>query len=195
MKIRIFSPIMMVIDHTIVSDDVKKAYFVCDLNKCKGACCVEGDLGAPLTQDELSIMEDIYPHVAPYLSTEGNQAISEQGTYIKDHEGDFSTPTIKGKECAYAIYDQKGILKCGIEKAYEEGKIDFQKPISCHLYPLRITSYQDYDAINYDQWKICNPACELGKSTKTPLYEFLKAPLIRKYGKAWFQALKKAINS
>ena len=186
---------MMVIDHTIVSDDLKDAFFVCDLNKCKGACCVEGDLGAPLAEDELPIMEEIYPKVAPYLSTQGQKAIREQGAYIKDHEGDFSTPTISGKECAYAIYDQHGILKCGIEKAYEQGEIDFQKPISCHLYPLRITSYQHYDAINYDQWQICNPACALGKATKTPLYEFLKVPLIRKYGQAWFQALKKAIQS
>ena len=156
---------------------------------------MEGDLGAPLAHDELSKMEEIYPKVAPYLSNAGRQAITEQGTYIKDHEGDFSTPTINGKECAYAIYDQNRILKCGIEKAYEEGVIDFQKPISCHLYPLRITSYQEYDAVNYDQWQICDPACSLGKATKMPLYEFLKVPLIRKYGQAWFQALKKAIQT
>lgn len=184
---------MIVIDNTIISDDLKSSYFVCDLNRCKGACCVEGDLGAPLEDRELEIMERIYPQVAPYLSHEGRESIEKHGVYVKDYEGDFSTPTISGKECAYAIYDQQGILKCGIEKAYLDGKTAFRKPISCHLYPVRITSYDDYDAINYDRWNICSPACELGQALKIPLYKFLKAPFIRKYGKKWFDALEKAI--
>ncbi len=184
---------MMVIDHTIISEDLKESHFVCDLNRCKGACCVEGDLGAPLEDSELEIMKAVYPKVAPLLSRQGNDAIREQGPYIKDHEGDYSTPTIGGKECAYAIYEN-GILKCGIEKAYEMGKIDFQKPISCHLYPVRIRSYSEFDAVNYDRWQICSPACALGESLKIPLYQFLKEPLIRKYGRAWFEALESAVT-
>ena len=186
---------MIVLDHTLISDDVKEAFFVCDLNRCKGACCVEGDLGAPLEDQELEVMERIYPEVKSYLSPEGQQAIEQQGVYIKDYEDDFSTPTINGKECAYAIYDTQGILKCGIEQAYQDGKIDFQKPISCHLYPLRVTSYEEYDAINYDRWKICAPACSLGAATQTPLYKFLKEPLIRKYGRDWYQRFEQLVTS
>lgn len=156
---------------------------------------MEGDLGAPLEDQELEIMDAIYPEVAPFLSDAGNQAISEQGTYIKDYEGDYSTPTVDDKECAYAIYDADGVLKCGIEEAYHQGKIDFQKPLSCHLYPVRITSYQHYDAVNYDQWHICDPACDLGKSLQMPLYRFLKAPLVRKYGEQWYRRLEELITA
>ncbi len=184
---------MIQIDNTLITDDMKEAYFVCDLARCKGACCVEGDLGAPLEEDELPIMDEIYPKVAPYLSDAGRKSIQEQGTYIKDYEDDFSTPTIDGKECAYAIYDENKILKCGIEAAYNDGEIDFQKPISCHLYPVRITSYEQYDAVNYDRWNICDPACKLGESLKMPLYKFLKIPLIRKYGAKWYQKLLETI--
>jgi hypothetical protein len=186
---------MLELDHTLISDDLKTAFFVCDLSKCKGACCVEGDLGAPLEDQELEIMDAIYPEVAPFLSDAGNRAISEQGTYIKDYEGDYSTPTVDGEECAYAIYDADGVLKCGIEEAYHQGKIDFQKPLSCHLYPVRITSYQHYDAVNYDQWRICDPACDLGKSLQMPLYRFLKAPLVRKYGEQWYRRLEELITA
>ena len=185
---------MIEIDNTLISDDLKEAYFICDLNKCKGACCVEGDLGAPLSEQELPIMEAISHKVMPYLSDEGKIAIQTQGSYVKDYEGDFSTPTVDGKECAYAIYDENGVLKCGIEVAYNDGKIEFQKPISCHLYPIRITSYEQYDAVNYDKWHICSPACSLGKSLTMPLYKFLKAPLIRKYGTLWYKKLEAAIQ-
>jgi len=185
---------MIVIDHTVITDDLKTSYFACDLLRCKGACCVEGDLGAPLEDDELEVMNAIYPKVAPYLSDAGRSAIEKQGTYIKDYEGDFSTPTISGKECAYAVYDENGILKCGIEAAYHDRKIAFQKPISCHLYPVRITRHKDYDAINYDRWHICDPACSLGQSLKVPLYKFLRLPLIRKYGVSWYRKLEKIVK-
>ncbi|TAH25337.1 MAG: DUF3109 family protein [Cytophagales bacterium] len=180
---------MIIIDNTIISDDIAEKFFVCNLNKCKGACCVAGDLGAPLSEEELSIIEDITDKVLPYLSEDGKKAILENGSYIHDQEGDFSTTTIGNKECAFAIYDEKGILKCGIEKAYMDGKIEFQKPISCHLYPIRITKYDHYDAINYDRWEICAPACSHGKELGVPLYKFLKNPLERKYGKDWYQEL------
>jgi hypothetical protein len=185
---------MILIEDTCVSDDIAEKFFVCNLDKCKGACCVEGDLGAPLEFSELPVLEEIYETVKPYLSREGIAAIEKQGKYIKDWEGDYSTTTIDEKECAYAIYDEKGILKCGIEQAYNDGKIGFKKPISCHLYPIRITKYEHYHAINYDRWSICSPACELGDSLGVPVYKFLKAPLIRAYGESWYQQLEKEIE-
>ncbi len=185
---------MITIGKTAVSDDIVDQFFVCELNKCKGACCVEGDLGAPLEEGELEVLESIYNEVKPYLSKEGVAAIEEQGFYIKDWEGDFSTPTIQDKECAYAIYDKVGILKCGIEQAYLDGKITYQKPISCHLYPIRITKYEHYDAINYDRWSICKAACHNGKELGVPLYKFLKGPLTRKYGEAWYSELLRLIE-
>lgn len=180
---------MILIDETVISDDIKEQFFVCDLEKCKGACCVEGDLGAPLTEEETKILDKVYQKVKPYLSDQGIREIEKQGTFILDEEGDFSTPTINGRECAYAIYDDKGILKCGIEQAYNDGKIKFRKPISCHLYPIRITKYDHYEAINYDRWHICTPACGLGKELGVPVYKFLKEALTRKYGERWYREL------
>jgi hypothetical protein len=182
-------PAMILIENTVISDDIRDKHFVCDLLKCKGACCVEGDFGAPLEEEELPIMEAIYPQVAPYLSEEGRAEIEKQGTWVIDPEGDRGTPTIGGRECAYSIYDEKGILKCGIEQAYLDGKIDYQKPVSCHLYPIRITKYDAYDALNYDRWSICSPACAQGEALKVPIYKFLKGPLIRKYGEGWYDSL------
>lgn len=180
---------MIIIKKTIISDDLADSFFVCNLDKCKGACCVEGDLGAPLEKDELPILEEIYDEVAPYLMDEGKKAIEEQGKYMYDEDGDYSTPTIDGRECAYAFYDDKGFLKCGIEQAHLDGKTDFKKPISCHLYPIRISKYDQYEAINYDRWDICDPACGFGKELNVPLYKFLKEALIRKYGENWYNNL------
>lgn len=178
----------------ILSDDVKEKFFVCNLEKCKGACCVEGDLGAPLETEELDVLDEIYDEVEPYLSEAGKEAILQQGTYILDEDDEYSTPTIKGKECAYAIYDNRGVLKCGIEQAYLDGKISFRKPISCHLYPIRIVKYDDFDAINYDRWSICSPACSLGAELQVPVYKFLKDALIRKYGEEWYNGLVEVIE-
>lgn len=186
---------MITLRNTILSDDIKEQFFVCDLLKCKGACCVEGDLGAPLEEDELDAMEDIYENVKPYLSSEGVKAIEEQGPYILDEEGDYSTPTIGGKECAYAIYDEKGILKCGIEQAYFDKKIGYRKPISCQLYPIRVSKYDEFEALNYDRWEICSPACDHGAALKVPVYKFLKDPLIRKYGEQWYEELTTLIEN
>ncbi|HAA11486.1 MAG TPA: DUF3109 domain-containing protein [Cytophagales bacterium] len=185
---------MLVLDSTIISDDVVDQKFVCDLNKCKGACCVEGDLGAPLDQNELLTMEEILPEVMPYLSEEGRQVLEKEGAFVLDEEGDFSTPTIEGRECAYAYYDEQQVLKCGIEQAYLDKKINFKKPISCHLYPIRISRYEHYEAINYHEWSICSPACELGESLKVPVYQFLKEPLIRKYGEGWYADLETKVE-
>lgn len=180
---------MILVDNAVISDDIKEQFFVCDLDKCKGACCVEGDLGAPLEVHELKELEEAYEAVKPYLSAEGVAALEKEGLYIKDFEGDYSTTTIGGRECAFAIYDEKGILKCGIEQAYFDGKTTFRKPVSCHLYPIRITKYDHYDALNYDRWDICSAACTLGQKLGVPVYKFLKEALIRKYGAAWYEEL------
>ncbi len=185
---------MILVDNAVISDDIKEQFFVCDLDKCKGACCVEGDLGAPLEESELKELEDAYEVVKPYLSAEGIAAIEKEGPYIMDFEGDYSTSTINGKECAFAIYDDKGILKCGIEQAHFDGKTSFRKPVSCHLYPIRITKYDHYDALNYDRWDICSAACSLGDKLGVPVYKFLKEALIRKYGEAWYHELCKEIE-
>jgi hypothetical protein len=184
---------MMKIGEVLVSDDVRDVEFVCHIEKCKGACCVEGDLGAPLEEEELPILEEIRERVRPYLTPEGNKAIDDQGTWILDEDGDYSTPTIGGKECAYSHYDAQGILKCGIEQANLDGKIGFRKPISCHLYPIRITRKKGFEAVNYHKWSICSAACTFGKSLQVPLYKFLKDPLIRKYGADWYGQLEKEI--
>jgi hypothetical protein len=180
---------MIIIQHTVISDDVRDNFFVCHLEACKGACCVEGDLGAPLEQAELAILEAEYQNIKPFLTAAGRQAIEEQGLYIKDWEGDYSTTTINDRECAYALYDERGILKCGIEQAYLAGATTFKKPISCHLYPIRISNYEGFEALNYDRWGICNPACSFGANLGVRVYQFLKEPLIRKYGEEWYGEL------
>jgi hypothetical protein len=185
---------MMKVGEILVSDDIREREFVCNLDKCKGACCVEGDYGAPLDEDELQILEDIYPKVKPYLSADGIREIEKQGTHTTDCDGDLVTPVIGGRECVYAIYDKKGILKCGIEEAYNDGKVTWKKPISCHLYPIRITKKKEFEALNYHKWHICSPACALGKELQVPVYQFLKVPLVRKYGEAWYDDLLAAVK-
>ena len=186
---------MILVGNAVLSDDIKENFFVCDLEACKGACCVEGDSGAPLEDDENKILEEIYPFVKDYITEEGRQVIAAQGTWVIDSDGDKVTPTLgANRECAYALYDERGILKCGIEQAYLDGKISWKKPISCHLYPIRVTKYDQYDALNYNRWHICDPACQLGKSLQVPLYVFLKEALVRKYGEAWYAELLEDIE-
>ncbi|MBC7451708.1 MAG: DUF3109 family protein [Cytophagales bacterium] len=185
---------MISLGNAIVSEDIVEKFFVCDLIKCKGACCVEGDMGAPLEMEEAMILEEIYPLVKPYLSKDGIRVIEEHGTSAEAEDGELVTPTIgNNRECAYAIYENK-ILKCGIEKAYNEGKVTFQKPISCHLYPIRITKYDEFEAVNYERWNICNPACSNGRDLGVPIYKFLKGPLTRKFGQQWYNDLCKEID-
>ncbi|WOC52780.1 hypothetical protein BPO_2133 [Bergeyella porcorum] len=184
---------MIQIEDKLISEDIFSEEFVCNLSKCKGACCVEGDVGAPLDKEETQILENIFDKVKPYLRPEGVKALEEQGTWTIDPmDGDFVTPMVNGAECAYVIFDEKGVTKCGIEKAYEEGAVDWQKPISCHLYPIRITEYSTFTALNYHEWNICSDACQLGKELKVPVYKFLKTPLIRKYGDAFYTVLSEA---
>jgi hypothetical protein len=186
---------MLPVGNTLVSEAVISAKFVCDLKRCKGACCVEGESGAPLEKEELKKLESVYPHVKPYLTAEGIAALEEKGLYLIDDDGDYVTPLIgNGGACAFTVYEN-GIAACGIEKAFNDGKIDFRKPVSCHLYPVRITQYKNYDAVNYHEWEICAPACKLGKQLKIPVYKFVKDALIRKYGEKWYQELEEAVAS
>lgn len=180
---------MYKVGDVLVSEDVSKKEFVCNLQKCKGACCVEGELGAPLEGKELSILEDIQDDVMPYLSEKGRQLIEDTGVAWEEGDNEYATPLLENGECAYAIYDDQNILKCGIEQAYNDGKVSFKKPLSCHLYPIRIVPLKVMEAVNYEHWEICNDACVLGEQLNVPVYKFLKEPLIRKYGEEWYNEL------
>ena len=174
----------------MISDEVVEKQFVCNLDKCKGGCCVDGDTGAPITQEEANKIEDIYPLVKHLLSDNAVKLIEEDGTYTYDDEYGLVTPTLNGGICAYGFYDEKGIVKCAIEHLYKEGTVDFKKPISCHLFPIRITEYEKFEAVNYEPREtLCKPACKLGKSLQVPVYQFLKEPLIRKYGEEFYSTL------
>ncbi|MDR0229689.1 MAG: DUF3109 family protein [Flavobacteriaceae bacterium] len=180
---------MFQIGKTIVSEDVLEKEFVCNLSACKGQCCIDGDAGAPVEEGEVEIMKQVYEHVKPYLRPEGVAAIEAQGTSIIGEDGEYETPLIQGGECAYVIYENDALL-CGIEKAYIDGKIDWKKPISCHLYPIRIKEFSSFEAVNYHRWHICSDACTLGQELNVPVYKFLKDPLIRKYGTDWYTELE-----
>ncbi len=186
---------MIKVGEVLISDDIRDKEFVCNLEKCKGACCVEGDYGAPLEEGELEILEEIYPRIKSYLSDAGKKVIEKEGVYTVDDDGELCTPIIDGRECAYAIYDKKGVLKCGIEQAYNDGKIAWKKPISCHLYPIRVSNKKSFEALNYHKWHICSPACALGRELQVPIYKFLKEPLIRKYGQDWYDELVRLIEA
>lgn len=183
---------MLQIDDTIISFDLFDEFFVCDLQKCKGACCVEGDAGAPLEEDEIKKIEEILPVIWADLSKKSQKIIKKQGISYIDEDGEPVTSIVDGKECVFTYFDKEGICKCAVEKAYNEGKIDFVKPISCHLYPVRVQQYREFEAVNYHRWEICDCALKLGDKLQVPLYKFLKDPLIRKYGKEWYEQLSVA---
>ncbi|MFK8267597.1 DUF3109 family protein [Capnocytophaga cynodegmi] len=181
---------MIQIGETIISEDIVENDFVCNLNACAGACCIEGDAGAPVEESELNILEKIYDKVAPYLTAKGLQSIEKQGVCIKGEDGEWETPLIDGGECAYVIRNEKGWALCAIEQAYNDGKIDWKKPISCHLYPIRLQEYTSFTAVNYNRWQICDDACSLGKELQVPVYKFVKEALIRKFGEQWYKELE-----
>ncbi len=188
---------MILIDNLLISDEIIERKFVCNLKACKGACCVEGDAGAPLEKDEIKILEKEIENIKPFITSEGVKAINKQGVWMKDRsDTDYKTktPLMKGGACAYTVFDEKGTAGCGIEKAYEAGATTFHKPISCHLYPIRITKSSAVEMLNYDEWDICSPACQLGEQLKVPVYQFLKAPLIRKYGEDMYEALEATVK-
>ena len=181
---------MIAIGKVLVSDEIIEEQFVCDLDKCKGGCCEDGDAGAPLEKDELAQLKKVYNVVKPYLTSEGIAEIDSKGKYIFDQEFGWVTPTVKGKMCAYGFRDEKGIIKCGIEQAYNDGKTDWKKPISCHLFPVRVKKNRSNEFVNYEpRESLCSPACILGKKLKVPVFEFLKEPLIRKYGQEFYDVL------
>lgn len=179
---------MLEIQDTLVSLELLRKKFCCNLKSCLGGCCVYGDSGAPLTMDETGLLDDHLDSLRPYLRNEGIRTLLEQGMYVADIENDIVTPLVGGKECAYTVFNN-GIAFCAIEKAYREGAIPFNKPVSCHLYPVRIKVYRQYTAVNYDEWEICRPALDEGDKRGIPLYQFLKEALVRKFGQEWFDQL------
>jgi hypothetical protein len=183
---------MLLIQDILVSDEVVKSHFVCRLDACKGACCWEGDYGAPLEVDELPILERIFTQVRPFLTPEGIAVIEKEGTavYNENHET-YATPLVNNGPCAYMTRDEKGIAHCGIEQAWKAGAVDFQKPISCHLYPIRVSvsDIPGFEALNYDRWDICNAACSYGAQLQVPIYQFVKDALVRKYGQDFYDEL------
>jgi Protein of unknown function (DUF3109) len=182
---------MLIIEKVIVSDAVLEEQFVCNLHACKGACCVEGDEGAPLSEEEAGILEKAYEKVKPFLTAESLKTIKTSGLYKKTPKG-LRTNLMKSGACVF-VQKENEIAKCGIEMAWQAGEITFRKPVSCHLYPVRVQSLADgFTAVNYEEWEICKPACELGKSLKTPVFRFLKEALIRKFGTDFYEALEQA---
>lgn len=183
---------MIQIGSTLVSDDLLTEAFVCDLNACKGACCVEGEYGAPLTQDEADELAHLKDQIAPYLSDEGKATIADQGAWVTGEDGELETPLMPTGHCAYVIEDADKKLKCGLETVHQEGVLSFKKPLSCHLYPVRVQQYSSFEAVNYHRWDICGAACALGSSLKVKVYVFVKEALVRKFGEEWYAALEKA---
>ena len=180
---------MFQIGDAIVASDIIEENFLCDLSACMGECCVEGDAGAPLEEDEVKIIEDLLSEVWDDLSPAAQTVIKEHGVAYRDHDGDMVTSIVNGKDCVFTYYDEKGICKCTIEKAYREGRTNFYEPISCHLYPIRLQKYKDFTAVNYHRWSICKAAVLLGKKEGLKVYEFLKEPLIRRFGEDWYNEL------
>jgi len=181
---------MLIVQNTLVSDDLAECKFCCDTPKCLGMCCVEGDAGAPYEEEEIKILQTSIKEVYKFMTPEGLDAVEKQGIFVIDPEGKKVTPLIKGKECAFVVY-KNGIVYCAIELAYNKKKVAFQKPVSCHLYPVRVIDYEDFFAVNYHEWNVCKPALEKGKNEDLFMYEFLKKPLIRKFGKSWYNELEK----
>ena len=180
---------MIQIDDTLVSLDLIERSFLCDLSHCKGQCCVEGDSGAPLEPGEEEELKRVLPEIWNDLLPEARTVIQSQGVAYTDSDGDRVTSIVGDKNCVFTCYDTDGVCKCAIEKAYREGRVSYYKPISCHLYPARITQYKTFQAVNYHRWDVCKAAELLGKKEQVPVYQFLKEPLIRKFGQAWYDAL------
>ncbi|HEX7412195.1 MAG TPA: DUF3109 family protein [Bacteroidales bacterium] len=185
---------MLSVENNLVSDDLSLVKFVCDLKKCHGACCVEGDAGAPLAEEEISILEDCLDEVKPYMNEAGLAEVERIGVFDYDANGAYVTPLVNDKECAFVVFENETAI-CAIEKAYNAGRIKFQKPVSCHLYPVRIRKSRNDEVVNYHEWHVCRFALIHGRRLDVPLYIFLKEPLIRKYGRKWYINLVDQIGS
>jgi len=185
---------MLQIHDTIISLDLLEEAFVCDLSVCKGICCVEGDTGAPVEESEIARLEKALPAIWDDLSPAAKKVIDKRGLVYRDFEGEYVTSIVGGADCVFTCYDENGCCKCAIEKAFREGKIDFYKPISCHLYPVREVRHSRFRAVNYHRWKVCEAAVALGKKQNVKIYQFLKEPLIRKFGEEWYAMLSAAAD-
>lgn len=185
---------MIQIQDVIVSLDIFREKFLCDLDACKGECCVEGDAGAPVELDEVARLEEVLPVVWDDLSPAAREVIDRQGVVYPDRDGELVTSIVNGKDCVFTCYDERGCCCCAIEKAYREGKTSFYKPISCHLYPIRVGHYGPYKALNYHRWSVCRAAVLLGEKEDVPVYKFLKEPLTRRFGEAWYAELETAAD-
>jgi hypothetical protein len=185
---------MIVIDNTSISDDLYLVRFCCYLQKCLGACCVAGDAGAPLEEAEISTLEDELDVIKPYMTEQGIKAVEEHGVFDYDIHGKFVTSLVNDGECIFTNF-KDGIAYCSIEKAHSEGKIKLRKPVSCHLYPVRVTAYENFIAVNYEKWNICKPALKKGNKDGVPLYKFLKTALVRKFGLKWYEKLEEEITN
>ena len=183
---------MFQLGKTLVSEALFEQAFTCDVSACKGACCVEGEAGAPLELNEIEQLKAHWHEVKSYLTPEGIAALEAQGVATQNAFKEWETPLIDGKACAYINYDDKGIAQCGIEQAHRNGDTILQKPISCHLYPVRVKNYSAFVAVNYHEWAICASGCDLGEALKRPLYQFVEKALVRKFGQAWYDALQLA---
>ena len=181
---------MFRIDNTLVSEEIIEKKFHCNISACKGACCIEGEAGAPLDKQEAESLKKNYDKISEYLSDNANKIIKSKGVFVTLDDGSVETPLLNNKACVYVHYQLDGILSCGIEKAYNDGKINLKKPISCHLYPVRIKEYSEFTALNYHNWNICSDACSLGAELKKPVFEFVKEALIRKFGNDWYNSLE-----
>lgn len=182
---------MIEIDGKIVSTDILTEFFACDILACKGQCCIDGDSGAPLDIEEVDILEEEYENYKPYMTSEGIKAVESQGFMVVDVDGDYTTPLVDGCQCAYSFVNDNGITLCAIEAAYRAGKCSFKKPISCHLYPIRVVEFSNGTlGLNYHRWGICSSACSLGKRLEIPIYKSLKEPIIRRFGEEFYKALE-----
>lgn len=185
---------MLIHKNTIISQDVINEAFVCDLSRCKGICCVEGEYGAPLENDEIPVIQNDLENIIPFMDKAAVNEVEKRGFYEVDPDGEKVTNCIDKKACVFAVKENDGIYKCAIEQAHNNGKSRLKKPVSCHLYPVRLSKVGDNTAVNYDRWEICSPACELGSSLKVPVYRFVKDALIRKFGENWFKELESIIK-
>lgn len=181
-------------DNTLVSLDVLEKEFCCDLDTCRGCCCIEGDAGCPVTDEELQEIERLMPLLLPEMTKEAREVVAKQGISYLDPSGERVTSIVNDKDCIFARTDHNGWCYCLIEKAFNAGKIGFKKPISCHLYPIRLTKVGNYTGVEYHRWDICHCARQLGKKKHIPLYQFLREPLIRRFGEAWYAELELTAN-
>ena len=183
---------MIEIDDKIVSADLLRECFACDIAQCKGICCVEGNAGAPLEADEVEILEREYPNYKPYMTAEGIESVERQGFMVVDEDGDLTTPLVDDAQCAYS-YAEGGVTLCAIEKAYMEGRCSWRKPISCHLYPIRVVKFSNGGVgLNYHRWNVCSSALDCGRRAGVPMYRMLREPIVRAFGEPFFEALEQA---